>query len=78
MFFADDKPKTVKVLVKAGKDNLEGNVTVCHPKDWRVEPEQIDFKMSQKGEEQTFSFQLFPPSIQTEGLITSLVNIGEE
>lgn len=73
--FADNEPKTVKVLVKAGKENVSGTVTLSCPKGWRVEQETIPFSMHLKGEEQTFGFKLFPPREQTEGWLSVAVNV---
>ncbi len=76
--FPDNQPKTVKVLVKAGKENIEGTVTVQHPDGWGLEPNSITFSMQLKGEEQTFSFKLYPPSEQAEGLISALVTVDSQ
>lgn len=74
----DDEPKTVEVLVKAGRDNVSGTVTLCHPEDWQIEPKEIDIELNLKGEEKLVRFALIPPSHQSEGLISPLVKIGEE
>ena len=76
--FADNEPKEVKVLVKAGRANLEGTVELCHGDTWKVEPAKIDFKMKLKGEEQTFTFKLYPPKEQDENFVSPIVRIGEQ
>ena len=55
--FSDDQEKEVPVIVKAGKDNLEGFVSLAHPKNWTVYPEKQPISIAHKGEEQTVLFQ---------------------
>ncbi len=76
--FANNEPKTVEVLVKAGKKNIVGSVSIEHPKDWRLEPESANFSMDLKGEEQTFSFKLYPPKEQSEGNISAIVKVDDQ
>ena len=47
--FADNEPKTVKVIVKAGKDDISGKVALVYPMDWRLEPDFHHFSLKQKG-----------------------------
>ncbi|PHN04839.1 PIG-L family deacetylase [Flavilitoribacter nigricans] len=76
--FAGTSPKPVTVRLKAGKADLKGTLELCHEEGWRAEPETVDFELTQKGEEQTFTFTLFPPEEQSEAMIVPLVKIGEE
>lgn len=76
--FAGNAPKPVTVRLKAGKADLKGTLELCHEEGWRAEPEKVDFELTQKGEEQTFTFSLFPPEDQSEAMIVPLVRIGEE
>jgi LmbE family N-acetylglucosaminyl deacetylase len=76
--FANNEPKTVKVIVKAGKENVSGTVSVCIPESWRLEPETVSFSLEQKGEEQTFNFKLHPPAEQAEGLISAFVDVDSQ
>ncbi|WP_370476528.1 PIG-L family deacetylase [Tamlana flava] len=73
-----DKQHDITVLVKAGRDNLEGSVEVCHPKDWNVYPEKQKVSIAHKGEEQTLVFTLIPPKNQNEGYIGPIVHIGDK
>ncbi|MEZ5039718.1 MAG: PIG-L family deacetylase [Saprospiraceae bacterium] len=77
IFGNSDAPKNVNILVKAGKDSLQGSLSLAHAPGWRVEPENIDFALNQKGEEQIFSFKLFPPKDQSEATITPKVQLGD-
>ena len=75
--FANDAPKTVSVLVKSGKENVKGNIELCHPNTWRVEPKFVDLDLKLKGEEQLVTFKLFPPKDQEEGLIIPLIRLED-
>jgi LmbE family N-acetylglucosaminyl deacetylase len=73
--FANNSPQSVSVRLKAGKAGLKGKLELCHAKDWRVEPEMIEFELTQKGEEQLFSFTLFPPESQSEAMVSPIVHL---
>lgn len=76
--FTKNEPQEVDILVKSGRTDVDGSVTLCHPENWRIEPEKIDFNLKLKGEEQIFKFQLFPPENSEEGFVVPLANVGEE
>ncbi|MBU2940589.1 PIG-L family deacetylase [Lacinutrix sp. C3R15] len=78
IIFENDKQKEIPVIVKAGRDNLEGFVQLAHPKDWSVFPEKQKFSIANKGQEQTLVFTIIPPKNQNEGLITPMVHVGEK
>lgn len=73
-----DQQRDITVVVKAGSDNLEGDVEVCHPNDWSVFPKKQKVSIAHKGEEQTLVFTAIPPKNQSEGLITPIVRINEK
>ncbi|MEL6864940.1 MAG: PIG-L family deacetylase [Bacteroidota bacterium] len=76
--FANDKAKTIEVLLKAGKADLKGELSVEIPEGWTIKPEKIDFELRQKGEEQRHRFELLPPENQSEGPLRALVQIGDQ
>ncbi|MEO1257685.1 MAG: PIG-L family deacetylase [Bacteroidota bacterium] len=76
--FTKNEPQEIDILVKSGKENVSGNVTLCHPDTWRIEPEKADFELALKGEEQVFTFKLYPPENSEENFIVPLANVGEE
>ncbi|WP_248724974.1 PIG-L family deacetylase [Seonamhaeicola sp. ML3] len=76
VIFENNQPHDITVVVKAGKDNLEGHVEVCHPNDWSVYPKNQKISIKHKGEEQTLVFTIIPPKNQSEGLIGPIVHIG--
>ncbi len=76
IIFENDKQRDITVLIKAGRDNLDGFVQIAHPKEWRVFPEKQKIEIKHKGEEQSLVFTIIPPKNQNEGLITPMVHIG--
>ncbi|AUC81568.1 PIG-L family deacetylase [Lacinutrix sp. Bg11-31] len=78
IIFANDSQKEIPVVVKAGRDNLEGYITLNYPKGWRVFPKQQKINIEHKGQEQTVFFTIIPPKNQNEGTITPKVTIGNK
>lgn len=78
IIFNNDASHEISVVVKAGRDNLEGLVEVCHPNNWLIEPTNQTVKISHKGEEQTFIFTVKPPKGESEGYISPIVRIGDK
>lgn len=78
IIFENTNQQDITVVVKAGRDNLEGNVEVCHPNDWSVYPKKQKVSIAHKGEEQTLVFTVIPPTNQSEGLIGPIVHIGDK
>ncbi len=54
--FLDDKPKEVKVIVRAGRDNVNGYLSIDIPLGWQINTNNVGFNLSKKGEEQTILF----------------------
>ncbi len=78
VIFENDQQHDITVIVKAGKDNLEGDVEVCHPEDWNVYPKKQKVSIAHKGETQTLIFTVIPPASQSEGLIGPIVHVGNK
>lgn len=76
MIFSDAQPREVLVQVRAGKNNVSGTVHLEHPEGWTVLPENASFSIVQKGQEQAVTFQVTPPSNDSEGNITSIVTLN--
>ncbi|WCO00537.1 PIG-L family deacetylase [Psychroserpens ponticola] len=73
-----DAQRDIEVIVKAGRDNLEGYVQIAHPKDWSIFPEKQKVNITNKGQEQRLTFTIIPPKEQSEGLLTPMVHVGEQ
>ncbi|WP_136465364.1 PIG-L family deacetylase [Flagellimonas onchidii] len=78
IIFSDTGSKDVLVSVKAGKDNVEGEITLDHPVGWSVFPAKIPFSIAQKGQEQSVTFKITPPEHDSEGKIAPRVKIGNQ
>ncbi|MFD2914726.1 PIG-L family deacetylase [Psychroserpens luteus] len=73
-----DQQRDIEVIVKAGRDNIEGYVQIAHPKNWSVFPEKQKVIIENKGQEQRLIFTVIPPKEQSEGLLTPMVHIGDK
>ena len=78
IIFENDQQKEIPVIIKAGRDNLEGFVEIAHPKDWNIYPKQQKISIAHKDQEQTLIFTIIPPANQSEGLITPMVAVGNK
>ncbi|NNF85801.1 MAG: LmbE family protein, partial [Winogradskyella sp.] len=78
IIFENDQPKDVEVLVKAGRDTIEGFVKMAYPNDWSVYPNQQKINIKTKNEIQKLVFTVIPPKAQSEGYMTPIVNVDGE
>ncbi len=76
--FENDQQKEIEVIVKAGRDAVEGYVQMAYPNDWSVYPEKQKIEIVNKGDIQKVVFTVIPPKGQSEGLITPMVNVNGE
>ncbi|QIE58966.1 LmbE family protein [Rasiella rasia] len=78
LIFSSEASREIPVIVTAGRDNITGTVTLQHPKGWIVSPSQGVFNIKAKGQAQTLKFTVTPPKNQSEGALTSLVQLGDQ
>lgn len=78
IIFENDQQKEIPVTVKAGRDNVEGFITLNYPKDWSVFPKQQKINIVNKGQEQTIIFTVIPPKNQSEGVLSPIVTVGNK
>lgn len=74
LIFATNAPKSVSVIVRAGKDNVSGNISLQHPKSWTVEPSHYSFKLERNKETKTLNFTVTPPNTQSEGYLNAIIS----
>jgi len=74
LIFNGIKNRTVAVKIKAGKENIKGNLQLELPKNWLVTPKFIPFSLEKKGDEQIVYFEVMSPS-QPENAIAKSVAI---
>ncbi|MBC7892186.1 MAG: PIG-L family deacetylase, partial [Sphingobacteriaceae bacterium] len=58
--FANAKPKSIELTLKASKAAISGTVSLDLPTGWRTEPSAISFSLPLKFSEQKVSFILYP------------------
>lgn len=61
VMFPNGKPATVVVRIRAGKDELRGDVTLRLPAGWRSEPASSAVALAHAGDDATVRFQVTPP-----------------
>ncbi|PTX18166.1 LmbE family N-acetylglucosaminyl deacetylase [Pontibacter mucosus] len=75
LMFANGEPKQVQVLVKAGKQNVKGDLRLEMPKGWRTEPASASFELAAKGGEQRINFMVYPPKKQQEAQLKAIATV---
>jgi LmbE family N-acetylglucosaminyl deacetylase len=73
--FRDIKKKYLAVKIKAGKDDIKGDLQLELPENWRVFPKSIPFNFDKKGVEQTVYFEVTPPNSAEETVAKSVAII---
>jgi LmbE family N-acetylglucosaminyl deacetylase len=73
--FNNDKPKTIAVKIKSGKDNIQGKVHLEIPESWKVTPSENSFSIARKGEEQLVIFTVSPSKEASEISIKSSIEV---
>jgi LmbE family N-acetylglucosaminyl deacetylase len=73
ILFSGTKSKYVGVTIKAGKNNIKGDLKLDFPKDWNVSPKSISFQLDKKGMEQTVYFEVTPSDQSCEVVGKSIV-----
>jgi hypothetical protein len=72
--FKDLTTKSIAVKIKAGKDEIKGDLQLELPKNWMISPKSIPFNLDKKGTELVVYFEVTPPS-QAEEVIAKSVAI---
>ncbi len=78
ILFKDTKTKQVGVKIKAGKDNVKGNLQLELHKNWTVTPASIPFSIEKKGMEQIFYFDVIAPKKSEEAVAKSVAIIDNK
>ncbi len=72
VLFNTGNSKTIEVKVKAGKDNVQGEIHLEATENWKISPQSIAFNLTKKGEEQIVSFQVTAPKNADEIIAKSI------
>ncbi len=73
LIFASNAAETVPVIVRAGKENISGTVSLQYPEGWKVEPVEQVFQLERKGQTETYNFTVTPPNNQSEGYLKASI-----
>ena len=74
--FNSGKSKTIGVKIKAGKDSENGILKLDLPDNWKVNPNEIAFALSKKGEEKIVDFEVFPPKNADEITVNAIAVVN--
>lgn len=75
--FSGPTAKTAEVVLKAGRANVSGTLTLTVPDGWRVEPASLPFSMKGKGDEQRISFSVSPMAKATNGKLQAVMKTND-
>jgi len=78
LLFGSTKSKMIPVKVRAGKDDIKGALQLELPKSWSVSPKEIPFNLAKKGIEQTFYFEVTPPTLPEEAVAKSVAIVDNK
>ncbi len=74
--FPDNSSKVVKVVVRAGAENVKGTVSLTQITGFNFAPSNFDFNFKIKGEEKTFQFMVTPNGVEAAGILTAMANVN--
>jgi len=77
LIFSTEASKQIPVTIRAGRDSINGSVTLQHPQGWKVSPAQHTYSLERINEEQTVVFTVTPPKNQSVGELKPLVQMGD-
>ena len=76
--FNTHKTKTIGIKIKAGKDNVNGVLTLDLPLTWLVSPKSISFNLDKKETEKTVYFEVTSPKQSEEIEAKAKVSINNQ
>lgn len=59
--FAPGSSQSIEVDLTANESNAKGTLQIDAPKDWRVQPQSVEFQLAESGESKRFQFQVTAP-----------------
>ncbi len=71
--FANDDAQSLTVNVRAGKDALQGTLTLEVPDGWSVAPQSVEVDVAIRSQEKGFAFELKPPKSVSESYIKASI-----
>ncbi|MCB9251191.1 MAG: PIG-L family deacetylase [Flavobacteriales bacterium] len=73
--FTNSEPREITVNLKSMVENLEGTLHLNLPSNWRSEPSQQSFKLSNRNQEIRLSFLITPPDNDNEAELKAEVRL---
>jgi LmbE family N-acetylglucosaminyl deacetylase len=71
--FGDNTPQTVKFIVKANKDNVQGTLKTEIPAGWIITQKNASFNLAKKGDEQILEAVIMPtPNCDNDNILASV------
>lgn len=78
LLFTDTSSRELAIQVVAGKKDVKGSLRLSLPAAWKAEPSSFDYQLLQKGESQTFRFQISAPAKAAEASLTAIASYEKE
>lgn len=75
LIFANGQTKSIPVSITSYRDNVEGEITLQAPGNWKIVPEENRFQIAKKGGSVTVNFSITPPSGQEEAVLIPQIKI---
>lgn len=76
--FSDNKPKEIKVIVKAGKDGIQTKVKANLPLGWSMQSAFANISLAKKDDEQIVTFNINPSTVTSSGVEKSIIKFIAE
>ncbi|KXX71331.1 PIG-L family deacetylase [Flammeovirga sp. SJP92] len=71
--FGDNNSKEVTVSILSNTVQFDGTLKLNTPKGWKIEPQQIQVSLSDKGQKKEVKFTITPPKKDSEGELQALI-----
>ncbi|PIX10217.1 MAG: LmbE family protein [Flavobacteriaceae bacterium CG_4_8_14_3_um_filter_34_10] len=76
LIFDNASSRQIPVVIKSGRDNISGTITLQCPEGWQVSAPQT-FLLDKKDQEKEVLFTVTPPKSQEEGQLHILMQVGD-
>ena len=71
--FSTNAPKAATVVLKAGRNAVSGTLRMDVPTGWQITPASMPFSLTNKGDEQAFTFTITPGSQAKDGKMQAVM-----
>jgi LmbE family N-acetylglucosaminyl deacetylase len=73
--FPNESSKRIEVTVKANTADMNGELRLDLPSNWRAEPASHPFRLTQAGDEQTIAFTVTPPRDDSQARLRAVAHV---